>query len=672
MRKICLILNFVLVGLFSTKSYHAVAQGTTDSCAANFETQSANAAPLGKYFFAQLWNSANKKPLRICWNFGDNHDTCIYYTTSYTGGYATYHLYAQAGNYNVCVNILYDGGCEAHQCKLTQVGDVTTCAANFETQNSTSTPLGKYFIAQPSNSANKKPVRICWTFGDNHDTCIQYSTSFTGTYGTYHQYANAGTYTVCVNILYDGGCEAHLCKSVTAGDGDSCSANFETVSSTATLLGKYFIAQPWNSHNKKPVRICWTFGDNHDTCIQYLTSFTGTYGVFHQYGQPGVYNVCVKILYDGGCEALKCKIIAAGNNDSCSADFERIPNLNNDPLRVYYRALPWNSNQRKPQRICWIFGDGKDTCIEYPENFTGQYVVAHNYPHTGTYQVCVKIKYYGGCEAQKCKAITLVGTGDCSVNILEATTSLSSVTRTFYAATSNSGGVQRICWYFGDGTDTCILATASTPPSLSVTHTFPGPGAYRVCVKVLYANGCLAEKCKEISIEAHTGICGGYYTDSMINQHTYAFKGFSIHRPNDVVVGYRWTFGDGTSGIGQQVIHSYAQPGIYRVCLVVNTQEGCEAKICDNVRVAGTTQTTLTVSPNPVVNVVHALFHSSFNENVTINIVNSMGLVVRTYTRNAVVGPNAWDFDLSSLSTGVYSMVVISPNQFASAIFFKL
>jgi PKD repeat protein len=173
-------------------------------------------------------------------------------------------------------------------------------------------------------------------------------------------------------------------------------------------------------------------------------------------------------------------------------------------------------------------------------------------------------------------------------------------------------------------------------------------------------------------IRAHTGICGGYYTDSLVNSHTYLFKGYSIHGPNDVVVGYRWTFGDGTTATGQQVQHSYALPGIYRVCLVVNTQNGCEAKICDNVRVAGTTQTSLVITPNPVVNIAHALFHSSFNETVTINIVNSMGIIVRTYTRSAVVGPNNWDFDLSSLNAGVYSMVVISPNQFASTVFFKL
>jgi PKD repeat protein len=551
------------------------------------------------------------------------------------------------------------------------------CHADFEKlPNTTNNPLHASFRALPWHATGNKPEKICWNFGDNHDTCINYDPSLSSNYVVNHNYANAGNYNVCVKIFYQGGCIAYKCRTTQIGEPDSCKAYFETLSTNANSLGKYFVAQPWHNHNKKPIRICWNFGDNKDTCIQYSTSYTGAYGVYHLYEHTGNYNVCVNILYDGGCEAHFCKTVQVGDGATCTADFERIPNLTNDPLLISFRALPWNSNQRKPAKICWDFGDGRDTCIEYPENYTGQYTVAHRYAHGGIYQVCVKIRYYGGCEAGKCKSITLTTTGDCAVNILEATSSQTALTRTFYAVPVNTAGtvnnVVRICWNFGDGQDTCINGTATNPPSLSVTHTFPGPGVYRVCVRVLFANGCVAEKCKEVVIRAHTGICGGYYTDSLVNSHTYLFKGYSIHGPNDVVVGYRWTFGDGTTAIGQQVQHSYALPGIYRVCLVVNTQNGCEAKICDNVRVAGTTQTSLVITPNPVVNIAHALFHSSFNETVTINIVNSMGIIVRTYTRNAVVGPNNWDFDLSSLSTGVYSMVVISPNQFASTVFFKL
>ena len=105
MRKLYFILTFVLVNLLSAQSYRAIAQNSTDSCAANFETQSASSTSLGKYFIAQPWNSGNKKPVYICWNFGDNHDTCIQYSNTSTGSYSVNHNYLERGQYEVCVRL---------------------------------------------------------------------------------------------------------------------------------------------------------------------------------------------------------------------------------------------------------------------------------------------------------------------------------------------------------------------------------------------------------------------------------------------------------------------------------------------------------------------------------------------------------------------------------------
>ena len=54
-----------------------------------------------------------------------------------------------------------------------------------------------------------------------------------------------------------------------------------------------------------------------------------------------------------------------------------------------------------------------------------------------------------------------------------------------------------------------------------------------------------------------------------------------------------------------------------------------------------------------------------------LSIINASGAVVKEYSRDAVVGSNTWEFDLSGLVAGAYSFVVQSPNQFASGIFFK-
>ena len=747
------------------------------ACRADFESPATSPTPLGRYFIAQPWHNQNKKPVRICWTFGDGKDTCIQYSANHTGPYGVYHLYAQPGNYNVCVNILYEGGCQAQKCHEIQVGTPDSCRANFERipVTTSANPLSASFKAIPWHSNNKKPVSICWKFGDGRDTCIQYSNTFSGPYVVNHNYANAGVYEVCVKIIYQGGCEARKCDNVIISRPDSCKANFVRlpVSPTTNPLTVIYKALPWHNNNKKPARICWQFGDGKDTCITYLNIYNGQYTVPHTYNHPGLYEVCVKIQYYGGCEARKCEPIQAGRPDTCRADFERIPVVApNNTLLSYFKALPGHNNNRKPAKICWQFGDGRDTCITYPENYTGQYAVSHLYNHPGQYEVCVKILYYGGCEARKCKPIEIIrpdscradferlpltttnpltvgfralpwhnndkkpikicwqfGDGrdtcityppnytgpyvvshrynqpgqyevcvkilyaggcearkckgvvvppppvNCSVRLFEITPSITSLVRGFLAVPHSepTRRPERICWSFGDGEDTCIMIDPLQPlPNFIIRHTYPAPGVYRACVKILYQGGCIAYHCREVVIRPASNVCGGYMSDSLVAPRTFKFKGFSINNPNDEVLSYRWTFGDGSSALGREVTHTYNQGGEYQVCLVIKTRMGCETRICKTVRVPGNNQPALHLTPNPVVNMLHVEFLSTHTETINIKILNGFGVPVRTYVRNVTVGSNNWNLDLSALMPGIYSFVVQSPNQLASAIFIKL
>jgi PKD repeat protein len=613
---------------------------------------------------------------RAYWSFGDG-------TTVMTGPLqGTSHVYQHPGAYTVCLKIYrfrpnhLDSVLTAHVCKTITIN--TVCRADFERLplSTVNNPLRVAFKAIPWHNDNKRPVRICWSFGDGNDTCIQYSNTNPGPFIVHHTYASPGLYEVCVKIYYQGGCEARKCKPIRVERPDSCRADFVRLPATNNdPLVAAFKALPWHNNNKKPLRICWTFGDGEDTCINYPNSYTGVYGVRHRYQHPGLYEVCVKIYYQGGCEARKCERVQVGPPDRCEADFVRLPLTANNPLEVGFKALPHHNNNRKPARICWRFGDGEDTCINYPRDFNGPYTVSHRYRHAGNYEVCVKIEYYGGCEARKCKEIVVPPpVVNCSVRLFEITPSITSLVRGFLAvpnSTPNSRPV-RICWYFGDGEDTCIMIDPHQPlPNFVIRHTYPGPGIYRACVKVRFANGCVAEDCKEVVIRPVSSICGGFMIDSLIAPRTFKFRGSSIHARNDEVIGYRWTFGDGSSAVGREVTHTYNSAGTFEVCLYIRTRLGCETRICQPVRVPGHNQPALNLSPNPVINNLHAAFFSTHTEQVTIRIVNNGGATVRNYVRNANVGPNNWDFDVSSLLPGLYSFVVQSPNQQASAIFIK-
>jgi hypothetical protein len=159
--------------------------------------------------------------------------------------------------------------------------------------------------------------------------------------------------------------------------------------------------------------------------------------------------------------------------------------------------------------------------------------------------------------------------------------------------------------------------------------------------------------------------------DSMVAARSFKFKGFSIHAPNDQVLNFHWTFGDGTGGFGPVITHTYSQGGNYPVCLMITTQLGCETRICKTLRVPGNNEPTLHLSPNPVIHDLHVDFLSTHSEQVTIKILNSLGVPVRIYIRNVTVGPNSWNHDLGSLVPGVYTYIIQSPNQLASAIFLK-
>ena len=651
-----------------------------DECRADFERIPILTSDniLKTAFRAIPWHNNNKKPKLICWKFGDGKDTCIEYPADYTGGYTVHHTYPEPGNYEVCVKILYYGGCEARKCKLIQVGHPDECRADFERIPilNADHPWVVVFKALPWHNNNKKPKLICWDFGDGRDTCIEYSPDYTGDYSVRHWYREPGNYEVCVKILYYGGCEARKCKVIKVGEAE-CLANFERLPATTNIgLLTYFKALPWHHENKKPKVICWEFGDGKDTCIEYPENYTGQYVVSHFYREPGRYEVCIKILYYGGCEARKCKPIEIGHPDECRADFERIPIDNADnSLVVGFRALPWHHDNKKPLVICWNFGDGKDTCIEYPENYTGQYIVTHHYEHPGEYEVCVKIKYYGGCEARKCRVIIIPGPDVCRVKLFEITPSITSLMRGFYAAPWHSNNKRPIlvCWNFGDGTDTCIQLNALNPPpaNLFIRHTYPGPGEYRACVKLVFQGGCIAYDCDEVIIRPATNVCGGFMTDSITGPRTFKFKGYAIHNPNDPVIGYPWTFGDGTGAIGREVTHTYNHAGTYEVCLYIKTERGCETRICKKITVPGNAEPALQLAPNPVLNVLYALFYSTHTEPVNIKIVNANGVVVRNYVRNATAGANNWNFDVSTLLPGIYTFVVYSPNQLSSGIFIK-
>lgn len=668
-------------GCVSEKCHPLTISQLTDSCAANFQVLQANNTTLTRYFTAQPWHNNNKLPVQICWRFGDGTDTCLNAVPGAVLPLSISHTYTQLGTYTVCVKIKYQGDCVAEKCNPVVITGpvVDTCRADFETSTVSSSPISRKFTAISWNLTGKKPQQVCWKFGDGQDTCINYAETYTGLYNIIHSYSQPGTYNVCVKIKYYGGCTAEKCRPVLISTpaADSCRANFEVMPVAGSVLTKTFVAQPWHAQNKRPEQICWKFGDGTDTCISYNPNLNYYYIITHTYAQPGTYNVCVKIRYQGGCVSEKCKPLTVGvitQPDSCRADYETTTYATSPRLKKF-TAIPWHNNNKRPERICWNFGDGTDTCITYnPANPNNVYYVLHTYSQNGIYNVCVKIRYQGGCEAYKCRDVAVgVNTqpDSCRAYFTEEPIQNSGLYRRFNAIPwhSNNKRPEKICWNFGDGTDTCVTYNSGISVLYTMVHHYAQPGVYTVCVKIKYQGGCEAQFCRPVAVAEMP--CRALFTDSMISRFKVKFKGQAIiAQPNNPVINWQWTFGDGTGGSGQNIIHEYAQPGAYNVCLKITTANGCQNTVC-RVKVIDSGVHILQLHPNPVVNTLYITYYSFRNETAQVKIYNVFGILVRSFTRQMTIGYNNFSTNVSTLPPGPYSLVVQTPTATAASVFFK-
>ncbi len=123
-------------------------------------------------------------------------------------------------------------------------------------------------------------------------------------------------------------------------------------------------------------------------------------------------------------------------------------------------------------------------------------------------------------------------------------------------------------WDFGDG-NTSILQNP--------VHTYADTGFYTVCLTISDSMGnCTNTYCEMV----FTGIfppppasCESYIAPQNQYGLTVEFQGWtnSMH-PTE----YTWEFGDGVTGTGQYVTHTYPSPGIYMVSLYTIDTTGCE------------------------------------------------------------------------------------------------
>ena len=304
----------------------------------------------------------------------------------------------------------------------------------------------------------------------------------------------------------------------------------------------------------------WDFDDGSVATTQYPD---------HIFNYPGLYEVCLTIFTSDSCIDTYCESILVDSTiiqpPSCDAYFYygapgTVANAFTD---LSYAATPivaWN----------WSFGDGTSSSLQNP---------VHSYNAFGWYNVCLTIVAADSCTSTYCEDIYYGGTSTfCSAGYYYMSPGPTGSFLEVAFADISSGNIIAWDWDFGDGSSSSVQ---------NPTHIYGNPGMYMVCLDIFTSDSCSSSWCDYV------------YVDSLINPpgcDAYFYYGVNPGAPlgfydaswaSTPIIGWLWSFGDGTSSTDQNPVHAYNAFGWYNVCLTITATDGCSSTYCEDIYFGG-------------------------------------------------------------------------------------
>jgi PKD repeat protein len=201
----------------------------------------------------------------------------------------------------------------------------------------------------------------------------------------------------------------------------------------------------------------------------------------------------------------------------------------------------------------WDFGDGA----------TGfGPATTHSYGAPGTYTVTLTAEDGAGVTGTQRQSVIVIDAGNLPPTAAYSYACTATRQCTFDGSGSSDadGPIVTYSWSFGDG------GTASGETSPLVTHTYGASGAFAVTLTVTDDAGATGTQQQVVNIVNVPPAAS--FTPACIAL-TCTFDGSGSSDVDGTIASHVWNFGDGTSGSGATVSHTYAGGGSYAVTLTV-------------------------------------------------------------------------------------------------------
>lgn len=296
------------------------------------------------------------------------------------------------------------------------------------------------------------------------------------------------------------------------------------------------------SDKVKPHQYVWLFGDGERSTME---------NVDHEYNEFGNYPV---------------RLITIGAN-GCVDTFDKASGIKVQPLKVDFKE---EKNLCGPGIIEFLnLSDAAYTGISFLWDFgNGKSATTRNasvHLDTGKHKIKL-VAYAGSCYAEKVKEINVFAKPEGVLLFNPPVICHTPQEFTARLSDSTGGNSRRYIWY---GINNEVISNERV-----LNYTYLGTGIRRFTLEVTNG-GCTAvfkdsleTSPPHVTIlpDHDTGGCAPFRLD---------FN--SLVQSKYPIIGYQWTFGDGTSSSDEQPRHYYPNPGKYKVTLTVQNIYGCEA-----------------------------------------------------------------------------------------------
>ena len=467
-------------------------------------------------------SSTGNNNLSSFWNFGDGTSFSTSNLLSQT------HEYAEAGNYNVCLMVVDQYGCEDEHCETIQVIEQEIPIATATDYSACIGQEIEFHITSNSVITNAQ-----WDF--NSDGVIDVS----GINPT-HLFQNAGTYNPSIIVSHENGCSnsIQLENPIVVNSNPSGTISATSSASCVVPFTPTISALPIGAG---PFTYNWSINGEYNssgTTLQY------------PFQESGTYDIGVEIISSTGCSTTVI------SNDLIHINTPQIGLVHYSTACIGQEFTPTDFMINTNSEILsysWDFnGDGiEDSNDSLPTYF---------YDELGTYILSVELTTADGCNA--------IHTSEIPINVIDILTTefTTNYTETcaaqFIQFCAPEGTQNTYSWNFGNGN---AWSTTSLTDNC-VEYTYDDTGYFNIRVRV--TNGaCLTLDTlpQFIHIAAPVAL---FTMNVSCDDHLTV----TVYDESIGATSLEWNFGDGSEHIFDETIvaHTYSNFGNYQIRLTAS------------------------------------------------------------------------------------------------------